>query len=349
MITMIISLAQTTDLDGIIHVHREGWLCTYPNPAAGVTYEAVERYVDAKENDRRAQWLRDLTNQNQTSHVWVAKEDNRVIGLCKATKDEQSGHIRALYVLPEMQGQGVGTALMKQAISWLGRSTDIALEVVVYNQRAIGFYEKLGFQRGQSVDPKTVSGRSNLNMPEIEMRLPAMRVWQKLSTKTILEHPRLTVVTDEILLSDHSTTNYLRFENVRDVVMVIAEQQGKIILQKEFTYPYNDFIYHLPGGDIKPDEEPDIAANRELSEEAGYRADSLELIGKFLVSNRRTTAWTYVYHATDLTETAKQPDPEEEIEVYWFTPREIDTMIKNGEIVNHYVLSSWNFYKVREQ
>lgn len=174
-------------------------------------------------------------------------------------------------------------------------------------------------------------------------------MWKKLSSKTVFEHPKLTLGLDEILLPNGNKINYLVYEDLGDVAMIICERDGKVLLQKEYTWPSDTMLYHLPGGVVNKDEKPEVAANRELMEEAGYRADNLSCLGKFLVHNRRSKAYTYVYLATDLVKESIDADQEEYIEPYWLTEAEVDGLIKKGEIINHYLLSSWNFYKVRDK
>lgn len=76
--------------------------------------------------------------------------------------------------MPTQQGKGIGQELIAQAVSYLGREKPIALEVVVYNTGAIGFYKKLGFvASGKEIGPEqTVVLPSGTVLPEIEMVLP---------------------------------------------------------------------------------------------------------------------------------------------------------------------------------
>ena len=51
-----------------------------------------------------------------------------------------------LMVDPAFHGSGVAAALMDDGIDWLGRSQPIWLNVIAYNERAISFYRKFGFE-----------------------------------------------------------------------------------------------------------------------------------------------------------------------------------------------------------
>lgn len=82
------------------------------------------------------------------NHFYVAEQDGTVVGLLVCGKnrfDDQGGEIYVLYVLPKYQRQGVGEALMQQAINGLSAYVSVDAHVVVGNDKAKQFYEKQGF------------------------------------------------------------------------------------------------------------------------------------------------------------------------------------------------------------
>lgn len=174
-------------------------------------------------------------------------------------------------------------------------------------------------------------------------------MWKTLSSKTIFEHPRLTLIEDEVELPNGTKTTYLRFDDKSPGAMsVIAEREdGKILLQKEYSYPNDQMLYHFPGGHIHPGEDPAIAANREFMEEAHLYANDLTFLGWYFFNDRRHKAKTYVYHATNLVEKYLKGDEEETIEQHWFTREEITEMIQKNEILNIYVLAGWSMFNAK--
>ncbi|WP_412177889.1 acetyltransferase [Pectobacterium parmentieri] len=54
------------------------------------------------------------------------------------------GHMEALFIYPDYHGQGVGKALVKIALSQYSR---LATDVNEQNTQAVGFYERIGFER----------------------------------------------------------------------------------------------------------------------------------------------------------------------------------------------------------
>lgn len=167
--------------------------------------------------------------------------------------------------------------------------------------------------------------------------------WKKLSSKKILDHPRLKVYEDIVELPNGHQTDYVYFKN-RDAATVIAiNGQGKILLQKEYSYPPNEWLFQFPGGALEEGEAPEHGAARELAEE-GQLKGYLEQIGWFYISNRRGSHKMFIFVAKNLEPAPTENDAEEEFEDFWLTPDEINQKIKNNEIHNYSTLAAWAFF-----
>ena len=78
-------------------------------------------------------------------------DDYRVVGFVTAITDGvSSGYIPYLEVLPEWQGRGIGTELMRRMMAKLG--TLYAIDLIC-DEDVKGFYERLGFseRRGMTI------------------------------------------------------------------------------------------------------------------------------------------------------------------------------------------------------
>ncbi|MDP2669282.1 MAG: NUDIX hydrolase [bacterium] len=175
-------------------------------------------------------------------------------------------------------------------------------------------------------------------------------MWKTVSSKEVFNHPRLSLVEDEVILPNGIKTSYLKYkDDGRCAVTVIAKRNdGKILLQTEYSYPPNQKLFQFPGGLVPHDEKPEVGANRELMEEADLMSNNLELLGSYLVNNRRSAAKMFVYLATNLQEKSLDGDQEEDIESFWFSEDELARMIKNDEILNCHVLTAWCLYKIKK-
>jgi GNAT superfamily N-acetyltransferase len=161
------------DVFGIRRVQRLTWLDTYPNPALGITWDDIAaRFAgDDTEEGRRRLEVRKRRYADPHVHTWVATEDDDIVGFCTARREGDTNRIEAIYVLPSHQSCGIGRRLMERALTWLGDALPIRLNVASYNEKAIRFYESLGFvnTRQDVIDDEVAPLPSGARIPETEM------------------------------------------------------------------------------------------------------------------------------------------------------------------------------------
>jgi ADP-ribose pyrophosphatase len=168
--------------------------------------------------------------------------------------------------------------------------------------------------------------------------------WKKLASRVILDHPRLQVIEDTVQLPGGHQTDYLYFGNMADAVVIIAlNDKGQVLVLREYSYPIHEHMLQFPGGGVKSDETPEAGAARELAEE-GELAGKLQQLGWYYPDNRRNPKRMYVFVATDLRPASAPKDPEEAFESFWYTPAEINGMIRNNQLHNYATLVAWSFF-----
>lgn len=170
-------------------------------------------------------------------------------------------------------------------------------------------------------------------------------MWKTISSKEVFKHPRITLIEDEVLLPSGEQINYIKFASGQDAVTIIARNNlERICISKEYSYPPNAELYQFPGGSVENGEAPEVAAQRELMEEVGFKAAQLEFLGKYLTHNRRSDQYMHVFLATGMVEASLPMDVEEQIVNEWVTPAELNEKILGGEIVNVHMLAAWLLY-----
>ncbi|MBU2492085.1 MAG: NUDIX hydrolase [Bacteroidetes bacterium] len=118
-------------------------------------------------------------------------------------------------------------------------------------------------------------------------------------------------------------------------VVVPVKDDGKIILVKQYRYPFDKVLLELPAGKLDRNEVPLTAAQRELKEETGYTTDKISKLGAIYTTPGFCTEVLHIYLAENLI--AGEHEREEGelgMEVLEFTLKEIYNMILTGEIVD---------------
>ena len=141
----------------------------------------------------------------------------------------------------------------------------------------------------------------------------------------------LDVKRDEVLLSNGHKSNREVVEHTGGVV-ILAVKNEKILLVKQYRYPLSCTSLELPAGKLEQDENPSIAAKRELKEETGYSAEKWINLGYIYTSPGFCNEKLYLYLAQDLTYKKQCPDEDEIIECYEYPFDEVMRMINDGVI-----------------
>lgn len=152
------------DRPAIARLLQQVWLDTYIDTDRRITTQDISEHVRVLRQPLNAPTPEQLPDQN--TRRWTAKRGGQVVGYCRVRQLADSGRLQVLHILPEYQGMGIGKLLIEQALSWLDESKPIYLKVVRYNDRAVGFYQKYGFQITRQFALRLRSGKL---LPKYEM------------------------------------------------------------------------------------------------------------------------------------------------------------------------------------
>lgn len=141
-----------------------------------------------------------------------------------------------------------------------------------------------------------------------------------------------TVVQDEIEFENGKRTKWdLVVHNGACAIVPITKNQ-EVILVRQYRNAENGEVLEIPAGKLEKGEEPLICAKRELEEEIGYYAQSVEKICSMYTAVGFSDEKLHLYLATGLMKTKQNLDEDEYIEIETYPLEEAIRMIFTGVI-----------------
>ena len=105
---------------------------------------------------------------------------------------------------------------------------------------------------------------------------------------------------------------FIRHPGAVTIIPMIDEDH--VCLIQNYRVSVDETLIELPAGTLEPDEAPELTAHRELIEETGYQAQSLERLHGFFLSPGILDEWMQLYLATDLVSGPAAREAGEQIE-----------------------------------
>jgi ADP-ribose pyrophosphatase len=160
--------------------------------------------------------------------------------------------------------------------------------------------------------------------------------WKKISSEYVSKDLWGTVRKDVCQTPDGKIINpYYVYEFPTWVTAVALTEEGKVIMERQYRYALDVTCYEIPGGCVdETDSSLEMAIERELLEETGYKFTHYEYLGKTSSNPSTNNNWMHMYLATGgRYEREQQLDHNEDIEVYLFTLDEVKKLLKENKIV----------------
>ncbi len=116
------------------------------------------------------------------------------------------------------------------------------------------------------------------------------------------------------------------------VAIVPITKDGHLILVEQWRRAIGRITLELPAGVIDPGETPEIAAQRELQEEIGKKAGSLEYLGPYYSSPGVYTEVVHLFVARDLEESQLHGEDTHEIDIKVVPYEKALKLVQDGTI-----------------
>jgi 8-oxo-dGDP phosphatase len=166
---------------------------------------------------------------------------------------------------------------------------------------------------------------------------------RRVASREVYRNNWLSLREDDILRPDDSTGIYSVIDKPT-YALVIPQDGDRFHLVEQFRYPLGMRRWEFPQGTAPGQEESDPIelANRELREETGLRAASIEFLGMLDVAPGMSSQRGRVFLATGITEGEHDREHEEQdMRSAWFPRAEVERMIRDGDITDAQSIAAW--------
>jgi ADP-ribose pyrophosphatase len=145
-----------------------------------------------------------------------------------------------------------------------------------------------------------------------------LKIWKKLGSRTLYRQAHVLVREDTLELPDGRERAYPVLYLGASVGVLPFLSKQDVVLVRQYRHVAQGFSWEVPGGGMLAGERPEQTAQRELREEAGYRAGRLRRLGEFWPNNAYLDEVIHVYLAEDLVKDPLPADLDEHLEVQSF-------------------------------
>ncbi|WP_249870658.1 GNAT family N-acetyltransferase [Oceanobacillus saliphilus] len=126
------------DIAEVQHVAETSWHSTYEGI---IPVEIQDKFLNSAYSNVN------MKRRLKQSNIYVSEVAGKIVGFANYSPVSQNGVVElgAIYLYPDYQGQGIGTAFLKEGIEHLG-ATEIHLNVEKNNLIGKTFYHAKGFE-----------------------------------------------------------------------------------------------------------------------------------------------------------------------------------------------------------
>jgi len=155
---------------------------------------------------------------------------------------------------------------------------------------------------------------------------------RKLSSQQIYSGRAINVRVDTVEKAGGSRTTREIVEHSDSVAVVVLDEQGSILLVRQYRHAVGKALLEIPAGGIDPGEQPLEAVRRELQEETGYFPRQIDKLGGFYATPGYGTEYLHCFLAGDLVPARLVAEDTEDIELVRISADEIPGLIASGDI-----------------
>lgn len=159
----------------------------------------------------------------------------------------------------------------------------------------------------------------------------------RIASRRVYEGRVLNLDIDQVRFPDGSEgeLEVIRHPGASAVVPLLDDPRAadpRIVLLRQYRYAAGGFVYEIPAGRLEQGESPVDCARRELEEETGYRAATIEPLVSILTTPGFTDERIHLFVAWDLKLGPQRHEPDEFLTSATLPRTQVMQLLERGEI-----------------
>lgn len=159
-----------------------------------------------------------------------------------------------------------------------------------------------------------------------------MPSFELLKSETLLQGRAFKIRRDLLKTPDGHETKFDIIEHGGSVVIIPIDTDGNILFVRQYRHATGMDLLELPAGTRDGNEPYEDCAAREIREETGMEAGTLQKVGEFYLAPGYSTEFMGVFLATDLKHNPLEADDDEFLSVEKMSVKDAFKMAGRGEM-----------------
>lgn len=172
---------------------------------------------------------------------------------------------------------------------------------------------------------------------------------EKIASREVFRGRIFSVTEDRVRLEDGEESRREIVHHHGGVAVLALDEEGKVLLVRQFRYAFGQELLELPAGKVEPGEAPEVCGRRELEEECGYKAGSFELLSVLYPTVGYCSEVIHIYLARDLVPCGQRLDEGEFLSLERLPLEEALQMVLAGEVPDAKTQIGLLTYALRQQ
>jgi len=160
-------------------------------------------------------------------------------------------------------------------------------------------------------------------------------------SEILLQGRTFKVRRDTLKTPDGHETRLEILEHGGSVVLVPLDSNGNILFVRQYRHATGGDLLELPAGTREQEEPYEECAAREIREETGMEAGSLQKVGEFYLAPGYSSEFMAVFLATDLKYNPLDADDDEFLQVEKIPLKDVTAMFERGDVPDSKSLAAW--------